>query len=136
MVYVLDTSFCIPHVIPDEKTDFIECFFSSLKESDMLYVPQIWWYEIGNVLKKAVTRKRLEYTKALTLASDLPKFGVSTDSESGGPYTNALLRLARDYDITTYDAAYLELAARKGAVLGTLDQGLKAAALKHGVETL
>jgi hypothetical protein len=27
MVYVLDTSFCIPHVIPDEKTDFIECFF-------------------------------------------------------------------------------------------------------------
>jgi predicted nucleic acid-binding protein len=94
-------------------------FFSSLEEADLLYVPQLWWYEMGNDLKNAAARNRLEYTKALTLAADLPKFGVSTDSESGGPYTNTLLRLAHDYGITAYDAAYLELAA-----------------LKHGVETL
>jgi predicted nucleic acid-binding protein len=71
----------------------------------------------------------------LVIVSRLSDLPVDTDLESGGPYATTLLRLAHDYDITAYDAAYLELAIRKGAVLGTLDQGLKAAALKHGVET-
>jgi predicted nucleic acid-binding protein len=38
--------------------------------------------------------------------------------------------------LTSYDAAYLELAARKNAVLGTLDGNLKAAAVKYGIEAL
>jgi predicted nucleic acid-binding protein len=136
MVYVLDASFCVPHIIPDEKSEFIDCFFSSIGKSDVLYVPQLWWYELGNILKKVITRKRLEYTRAAALVADLPKFGIHTDSEHGGPYTERLFRLAHDYDLTVYDAAYLELAARKGAVLGTLDGNLKTAAIRHGVETV
>jgi predicted nucleic acid-binding protein len=136
VVYVLDASFCVPHIIPEERTDFIDSFFSSIEESDALFVPHLWWYEIGNILKKASSRNRLDYTRALALVSDLPNFRVCTDSEYGNVYTGTLLRLAHNYNLTVYDAAYLELAARKGAVLGTLDGNLKTAAAKHGVDVV
>jgi predicted nucleic acid-binding protein len=54
----------------------------------------------------------------------------------GGPYARTLLTLAYEYDLTVYNAAYLELAARKNAVLGTLDGNLKAAAVKYGFGAL
>jgi predicted nucleic acid-binding protein len=136
MVYVLDASFCAPHFLPDEKNESTGRFFASVGEDDTMYVPQLWWYEMGNILKKALMRKRIEYSAALELASGLASFNVITDTESGGAYAHALLKLAHDYDLTTYDAAYLELAGRKKAVLGTLDGNLKTAADKFGVKAL
>jgi predicted nucleic acid-binding protein len=136
MVYVLDASFYAASILPDEHNKDALRFFSSVGKDAQMYVPHLWWHELGNILKTTVRKKRLDYADALVIVSRLSALAIDTDSESGGPYTAALLRLARDYDITAYDAAYLELAARKGAVLGTLNRGLKAAALKHGVETL
>jgi predicted nucleic acid-binding protein len=136
MVYVLDASFYAASILPDEHNKEALRFFSSVSKDDQMYVPHLWWHELGNILKTTVRKKRLEYADALVIVSRLSALPVNTDSESGGSYASALLGLAHDYGITTYDAAYLELAARKGAVLGTLDQGFKAAALKHGVETL
>jgi predicted nucleic acid-binding protein len=42
--------------------------------------------------------------------------------------------LAMEYELTAYDAAYLELAQRKGLGLATLDQRLHSAALRAGVK--
>jgi predicted nucleic acid-binding protein len=44
--------------------------------------------------------------------------------------------LARAERLTVYDAAYLELAARRGFPLLTLDDGLAQAALRLGVVVL
>jgi predicted nucleic acid-binding protein len=133
VVYVIDASFFAASILPDEQKEHTLRFFSSIGENDTIYVPHWWWYESGNILKKAVDRKRLEYSEALVMVSRLDAFDISTDSEHGSAYTGTLLRLACDYGLTAYDAAYLELAARKGAALGTLDGNLKAAAEKHGV---
>ena len=43
------------------------------------------------------------------------------------------LSLARDHNLSAYDAAYLELAMRRGLPLATLDDKLKTAALAAGV---
>jgi predicted nucleic acid-binding protein len=136
MYYVLDASFCTPHFLLDEKNQHVDDFFSSVKESDMVYVPHLWWYEMGNIFKKAIMRKRVGYAEAQRLVTGLSALRVITDTEFGGAYAQALLKPAHDYDLTVYDAAYLELAARKNAVLGTLDRNLKAAAVKYGVEAL
>ncbi|MDR1636553.1 MAG: type II toxin-antitoxin system VapC family toxin [Treponema sp.] len=136
MVYVIDASFFAASILPDEQKEYALQFFSSIGEDDTLYVPHLWWYELGNILKKALVRKRLEYSEALVMVSHLTTLKISTDSEYGSVYTGTLLRLARDYDLTVYDAVYLELALRMGAVLGTLDGNLKAAARKHGVEVV
>jgi predicted nucleic acid-binding protein len=42
-------------------------------------------------------------------------------------------RLAIEHRITTYDAAYLELAARLGCLLATRDKALRVAANKAGL---
>ena len=46
-----------------------------------------------------------------------------------------MLSLARAHGLSSYDAAYLELALRRGLALATLDKKLKAAASAVGVPT-
>jgi predicted nucleic acid-binding protein len=43
------------------------------------------------------------------------------------------LENARAFQLTAYDAVYLELARREGLALATLDKGLRAAAVKAAV---
>jgi predicted nucleic acid-binding protein len=45
-----------------------------------------------------------------------------------------ILPLAQAYGLSAYDAAYLEVAIRRGALLTTLDARLGKAARKAGVE--
>jgi predicted nucleic acid-binding protein len=45
-----------------------------------------------------------------------------------------VLSVAREHDLSAYDAAYLELALRKGLPLATLDTRLRNAARRAGVE--
>jgi predicted nucleic acid-binding protein len=134
--YVIDASFYAAAFLPDEKNEFTLNFFSAVKDDDAIYVPHLWWYETGNILKKAIMRKRIGYLEAQEIMASLSALHVITDSEFGGGYAKTLLKLAHDYDLSVYDAAYLELAVRKNAVFGTLDRNLKTAALKHGVEAL
>lgn len=49
---------------------------------------------------------------------------------------NASLLLARKHGITVYDAAYLELAIRRGLPLGSRDSELRKAAIAEGVKLL
>jgi len=46
-----------------------------------------------------------------------------------------VLPLAREYSLSAYDAAYLELSIRHGAPLATLDGKLQKAAQKAGIKT-
>ena len=49
------------------------------------------------------------------------------------PGDDAVMSLARERNLTVYDAAYLELAKREGLPLATLDRALEKAALAEGV---
>jgi len=49
---------------------------------------------------------------------------------------NASRLLAREYDLSAYDASYLELAQREGLPLATMDQTLSMAAKRCGVPVL
>jgi predicted nucleic acid-binding protein len=55
---------------------------------------------------------------------------VATDADVE---EEALMQLARRHRLTMYDAAYLELALRKGYPLATLDAALSIAARAEGV---
>lgn len=47
-----------------------------------------------------------------------------------------IMALAREYSLTVYDAAYLELAARMDIPLATLDRRLEAAATAEKIALL
>jgi predicted nucleic acid-binding protein len=56
------------------------------------------------------------------------------DSQGVAESVSNVLPLGRQYGLSAYDAAYLDVAMRNGAPLATLDGGLRKAGRKAGVE--
>jgi len=132
MKYVLDSSFIGAQIIPDEKDPHIDKMYGKIKY-DEKYVPHLFWYEIANLFKNLIRRKRYTQDKVIQFFPFLDALQLKYDYESGIEYSKKLLHLCNDFNLSSYDAAYLELAERKNAVLCTLDENLRAAAKKYGV---
>ncbi|GHV86530.1 twitching motility protein PilT [Spirochaetia bacterium] len=135
-VYVFDSSFIGALIIPDEKSQRLRKLYAAIQNEDEKYAPKLIWYEMANIFNNLIRRKRYTYDEVLDFIPLLSALHITSDSAGGVVYTEKLLRLSREYDLSSYDAAYLELAGRKKAVLATLDEGLQAAAVKYGVTLL
>lgn len=99
------------------------------------FVPWIWTLEVANVLLVAERRGRLasaDSSRFLALLRGLP---IRVDSGSVDRVWTDVLSLARQHQLSSYDAAYLELAARQGVPLLTLDQDLQRVAAEIGLPT-
>ena len=91
--------------------------------------PQIWWAELRNGLLAAERRGRISPAgtdAALAALDDLP---ITLDHT---PHGAMVLRIAREHNLTVYDAMYLELALRLDGPLATLDRKLASAAAEAG----
>jgi len=133
VIYVFDVSFVGALIIPDEKNPSVDRMYDKINNEDERYAPHLLWYETANLFKNLLRRKRYTFDEVLRLFPPLTALCISCDFETGTGYAEKLLRLCNDYNISSYDAAYLELAARKKAVLCTLDENLLAAAKQYGV---
>ena len=136
MIYVLDSSFVAAQIIPDEKDPFVERLYAKIKPDDDKIAPQLIWYEMANLFNNLIRRRRYTYDTAMEFFPFLAGMGLICDNETGTEYSKKLFRLCSDYNISSYDAAYLELAERRKAVLCTMDNNLRAAAKKYGVAVL
>jgi predicted nucleic acid-binding protein len=136
VVYVFDSSFVGALVIPDEKNPRVDRIRANIGKDEEIFAPHLLWYEITNVFKNLLRRRRYTFDETLRLFPLLDAIRITCDFETGPGYAEKLLRLCNDYNISSYDAAYLELAGRKKAALCTLDENLIAAAKKHGVTVL
>ena len=136
MTYVFDSSFVGAIIIPDEKNPRVDKVHAAIGKEEGIFIPHLFWYEMANVFKNLLRRRRCTYDEVIQLFPSLDAIRLTVDSETGVDYSQKLLRLCNEYNISSYDAAYLELAARKEAVLCTLDENLKLAAKKHGVKVM
>jgi predicted nucleic acid-binding protein len=136
MVYVLDASFIGALIIPDEKNPFVEGLYSKIENEDEKYAPHLLWYEMANIFMNLIRRKRYTIDETLQFFPLLSAIRLTDDFETGAVYAKSLLRLSAAYNISSYDAAYLELAKRKKAALCTMDENLRIAAGRHGVTCL
>jgi predicted nucleic acid-binding protein len=134
--YVLDSSFCGAFIMPDEESSKVNAFFESVAEDSLIYVPTLFWFEISNLLTTAIRRKRIQPTDVDSLLELLPQSKFGTDCSFGGDYSKSITTLALKYQLTSYDASYLELAIRKSAPVGTLDGDLSDACAKAGLTTI
>lgn len=96
-------------------------------------VPSLWRLEVANGLQMAVRRRRISAKARDQSLADLADLPLETDRETERRAWADTLRLAARHVLTLYDAAYLELAERRGLPLASLDQALCAAAHKAGV---
>jgi predicted nucleic acid-binding protein len=130
---VVDCSFTSALFLPDEKSGMAHDFFARLKPSDILRVPLLWWYESANVLRVAVRRKRLTINDSLKILEMLDRLPIETDANCGADYAREGFNLSQLYNLSCYDAAYLELALRTNSRLMSLDDSLIKAAKDIGV---
>ncbi|MFI5206302.1 MAG: type II toxin-antitoxin system VapC family toxin, partial [Candidatus Paceibacterales bacterium] len=100
------------------------------------FVPTIWSLELGNILIGAERKKRISYADITQFLELLSTLSIRTDEETSNRAFHEILLLAHSEKLTTYDAAYLELAMRLGLPLATKNIALQKAADKLGVKLL
>lgn len=122
---VLDASVAVKWAIPareplvDESARLLKRYIAT--EIDFV-VPDIFWGEVGNVLRKGARRGRWSQDDAETVAADMIARDFATVP------TQALLpealRIAFAYDRSVYDCLYVALAVQLRSELITADERL------------
>src|ERR1700758_2032331 len=135
MSLVLDSSATLAWIYSDEVTEGIRRLFDTLGDTGAL-VPALWRLEVANSLTIAVRRGRIDAEFRRAALDDLALLDITTDSDTNTHAWAETLQLADRFRLTMYDAAYLELAHRRGVPLATLDEDLSAAALALGLRVL
>ena len=100
------------------------------------HVPALWLWETANVLVQAERRGRISPAAIRTYLGLLEGLPISVDQPSTASAWHDTLALARSHRLTSYAAAYLELALRRSLPLASRDQALQAAARAEGVPLL
>jgi len=105
---------------------------ASLSQHSAL-VPSLWHFEVANALLVGERRGVVSDAESTDFLIRLNALPIETDSADLGLARIATLRLARAHRLSSYDAGYLELAIRRGALLATFDQRLLASAKEAGI---
>jgi predicted nucleic acid-binding protein len=122
-------------VFPDERGVHTDALLDRIAASQPV-VPGHWILEVTNGLLLAARRGRLRRDEDLEIMERLAQLRVRVDDETWGRGWRETLFLARHFGLTTYDAAYLELASRRDAPLATADQAMVRAARAAGVAVI
>jgi len=132
---VIDSSAALAWVYPEEASQAILQVLELVTESGA-WVPQVWRPEVANVLEVGVRRKRHDAAFRDASLADLALLSIQIDPDTQTHAWVATLRLAERHRLTVYDAAYLELALRRGLPLASLDGDLRTAAEAEGVAVM
>lgn len=130
--FVLDGSITMVWGFDDEADDYADSILDRMPELQA-HVPALWPLEVANVLLVGERRKRTTPADAGRFLAILAAFPIAVDDETMTRAWADTMHLARAHNLSAYDAAYLELALRRGLPLATLDDKLKAAAQAVGV---
>jgi predicted nucleic acid-binding protein len=135
MAFVLDCSVALAWVLPDEGNDYADGLLNRLVAEGAI-VPPVWPLEVGNVLLVALRQRRIRQTELEPIIERLARLPIEVDVRATDHALAAVLVLAGQHGLTTYDASYLDLAQRRGLPLATLDKQLRAACGAAKVEVL
>jgi predicted nucleic acid-binding protein len=130
---VVDASVALAWCFPDEASDYADGVLVAL-EGHTILVPALWSIEITNAVLIAERRKRIKQAEIRRFVELLDGLTVIIDSQSVTESVSNILPLAREYGLSAYDAAYLDVAVRQGVPLATLDSALQKAGRKAGIE--
>ena len=133
--FVLDASVAIAWCFEDESTPAASALLDRLRTAPG-HVPALWALEMGNILLGAEKRKRITRARTVEFLEILGELDIRVDPDLPGRAFRDVLPLARERRLTTYDAAYLELAMRLGLPLATKGAALARAATALRVRTL
>jgi predicted nucleic acid-binding protein len=131
--FVLDASVTLAWCFPDEHTTYAEAALDLLANGAEATAPAIWPFEVANALLAGEKRKRVTVAQVTSILQRIADLPISVDGIRMDHTFQQILPLARQSQLTQYDAAYLELALRLSLPLATLDVQLQRAAKSVGV---
>ncbi len=135
MGFVVDVSIAAQWFLPDERNSAADSLLDRV-HGEGAYVPALFRWEMQSVLLGAERANRIgpdDVDAALDSLRDLP---IVLEPSGERIFSGNEVRLARYYDLTPYDAAYLCLAASRNIPLATTDGALARAARDLGVDVL
>ena len=130
MPFVLDTSVVSGWYLENQANDYTSAVARRMRD-DVASVPAIWELELANVLRTACLRQRMTADQAQQVVAQIDLLPIDVDRL---PVPRGqLLALSLRFGLSSYDAAYLELALRLQCPIATQDTALKEAAMASGV---
>lgn len=133
MSFVIDASVALAWCFGDEVSPVADAALDRLTNEEAL-VPSIWPLEVANGLRTAERRGRLDLADLARIRELLISLPIQVEAIDLDVALGEVSELARNLNLTAYDAAYLALAARRGLVLATTDESLKRACITAGVK--
>lgn len=133
MSFVLDASVTLAWAFEDEGGEYATAVLEALPRTEAVAALH-WGLEVTNGLAVAERRKRIDAPAAARFIQQLLALPVAVDPMSRSRVFDSVYRLSRTHGLSSYDAAYLELASRVGWPLASLDGPLLEAAEREGVE--
>ena len=134
--FVLDNSVAMRWLLASNKVSdqrYAELVLRSLANAEAV-VPNLWHLEAANVLLSAANRKELEISAVERFTVQLENLPITVDTLTANQVFGHTMSLAKAYRLSSYDAAYLELALRENLPLATLDKHLLKAARRSDIE--
>jgi predicted nucleic acid-binding protein len=133
--FVLDASVALAWFLDRPTSPYADHVRQLLLRGNRAVVPALWQLEIANGFISAERRGTLTLSD-ISLALQNLDVVVAQAIENSPDLVSmrGVLSTARRFQLTAYDAVYLELALRQGMPLATLDKQFRAAASNAGVE--
>ena len=128
--FVLDNSVLCGWFLANQASDYGDAIARQLSQFDA-HAPWLLHLEFSNVLRTACRRGTLQIVLARAIVDQITQLPIRIDGSPPTPAT--LLSLALRFNLTSYDAAYLELALRLQLPIATRDADLAEAAWAAGV---
>jgi predicted nucleic acid-binding protein len=129
---VLDCSIVLAWYFADEANAYADRVARALPTARAV-VPAHWSLEVANTIVMGERRNRSTEAQALAFVAHLSSLPIDVDDQTGKNAWSLACTLARTHGLSAYDAAYLELAARRQLPIATLDKSLEAAAKTVGI---
>ncbi|RMF31326.1 MAG: PIN domain-containing protein [Chloroflexi bacterium] len=130
--FVIDASVVMAWCFEDEASLYADAVLERLAKATAI-APIIWPLEVGNVLVVAERRGRITAAETVRFLDLLRQLPIAVEGGTASRIFGEILALAREQRLSTYDAAYLDLAMRAGLPLATQDAALRQAAARCGV---
>jgi predicted nucleic acid-binding protein len=129
--FVVDCSITMAWCFEDECDPYADAALGALEETEVL-VPSVWTLEMANVIVVAERQRRLTKADSTRFVELLGGLRIVVEEAAREHVLTRVLGCARDFGLSAYDAAYLELAMRHGVALATTDRALRSACRKSG----
>jgi predicted nucleic acid-binding protein len=130
---VIDASVALAWCFPDEASNYADSVLLAL-ENETVIVPAIWTVEVTNALLVGERRKRIRQPEIRRFVDLVKGLSIVQDGHAFVDIVSNVLPLAREYNLSAYDAAYLDVAVRHEIPIATLDSGLQRACTAAGIK--